>query len=549
MKLNLYKQKNTFFLIFFYFTAFILTFLILEDFGIHIEEKFHRLNGHFWLNYISDVFGFEYLKQVTETKMSSIFDYTLNRPSYFNRYGIVLDLPAALIEIVFNIDDVKTIYYLKHFLSFLIFLISSFFFYKIILKRYDSFFLSIIGLILYLTTPRIFGDSFLYKDVLYLSFFTISLYFFFQSIDKLNYKNLLLLALFSSLSVNLRIFSLLIPIIFIFLIIVKNFFKKNLVEDTKKLIFYLIFFIVCLYMFWPYLWSDPLKNFLDLFRYLTRDLIDVKIFYGGDYISNRIIPDIYIFNWIFISSPLILSGLSFFGILSYFYRLLRRYTKIKTELIYNDLWRSTKEEKDFIILIFFITFFMLFLLLNAPLYNGWRLLYFFNIFFIYFAINFLYFLKISLRKRNIFKATYFIISLAAVFYNLLSIFLTHPYQSIYFNSILNSKIINNYEGDYHGIASKDFFEKILEIDDKENFIIAVASHTPIQRGLEALPKKLSQKFNIVGQNYILADYIFKNNISEVNSNLIKKYEVPKNFSKIYTKKKGKLIIYEIYERD
>ncbi len=549
MKLNLYKQKNTYFLIFFYFTALILTLFVLEDFGIHIEEKFHRLNGLFWLSYISDVFGFEYLKQVTETKMSGIFDYTLNRPSYFNRYGIVLDLPAALIEVIFNIDDIKTVYYLKHFLGFSLFLISSFFFYKILEKRYNNFLLSIIGLILYLTTPRIFGDSFLYKDVLYLSFFTISLYFFVQSIDQLNYKNLLFLGLFSSLSVNLRIFSLLIPIIFIFIIFIKNFFKKNLVEDAKKVFFYLIFFIIFLYLFWPYLWSDPLKNFLDLFRYLTRDLIDVKILYGGDYISNRIVPDIYILNWIFISSPLVLSGLSFFGILFYLYRFIKRFTKIKSELIYNDLWRSAKEEKDFIIFIFLITFFMLFLLLNAPLYNGWRLLYFFHIFIIYFAINFLYLLKVSFRKKSIFKALYLVISFFAVVYNFISILLTHPYQSIYFNSILNSKIINNYEGDYHGVAAKDFFEKILEIDNKNNFIIAVASHTPIQRGLEALPKSLNKKFNIVGQNYNIADYIFKNNISEVNSDLIKKYEVPENFSKIYTKKKGELIIYEIYKRD
>ena len=176
MKLNLYKQKNTFFLIFFYFTALILTLLVLEDFGIHIEEKFHRLNGLFWLNYISDVFGFEYLKQVTETKMSGIFDYTLNRPSYFNRYGIILDLPAALIEVIFNIDDIKTVYYLKHFLGFSLFLINFFFFYKILEKRYNNFLLSVIGLILYLTTPRIF------EIVFYIKMFCIFLFLLFPFI-------------------------------------------------------------------------------------------------------------------------------------------------------------------------------------------------------------------------------------------------------------------------------------------------------------------------------------------------------------------------------
>ena len=173
---------------------------------------------------------------------------------------------------------------------------------------------------------------------------------------------------------------------------------------------------------------------------------------------------------------------------------------------------------------------------------------FFNIFIIYFAINFLYLLKVSFRKKSIFKALYLFISFIAVVYNFISILLTHPYQSIYFNSILNSKIINNYEGDYHGVAAKDFFEKILEIDNKNNFIIAVASHTPIQRGLESLSSDQRTKINIVGQEYNQADYIFKNNISEVNPKFIKKYQIPENFSKIYTKK-GKLIIYEIYKRD
>ena len=79
--------------------------------------------------------------------------------------------------------------------------------------------------------------------------------------------------------------------------------------------------------------------------------------------------------------------------------------------------------------------------------------------------------------------------------------------------------------------------------------VAVASHTPLHRGLEALDFKIREKFNVVGQEYKLAKYIYKNNISEVNSLLNKKYEVPLNFSKIYEKKIGKLIIYEIFKKN
>ena len=58
MKLDFYKQKYSIFLIFFYILALVAGLMNLQDYGIHIEEKFHRLNGHYWLNYISKVFGF-----------------------------------------------------------------------------------------------------------------------------------------------------------------------------------------------------------------------------------------------------------------------------------------------------------------------------------------------------------------------------------------------------------------------------------------------------------------------------------------------------------
>ena len=125
---------------------------------------------------------------------------------------------------------------------------------------------------------------------------------------------------------------------------------------------------------------------------------------------------------------------------------------------------------------------------------------------------------------------------------------THPFQSIYFNNFLSKKIVNSFEGDYYGLSAKHFYEKILEIDDKNLIKIAVACHTPIQRGLEALPSDSRKRFKIVGQEYNDADYIYKNNISEVNKRLNNKYEIPKNFSKIYEFKIKKLLVYNVYKK-
>ena len=41
-----------------------------------------------------------------------------------------------------------------------------------------------------------------------------------------------------------------------------------------------------------------------------------------------------------------------------------------------------------------------------------------------------------------------------------------------------------------------------------------------------------KRFNIVGQNFEKADYIFSNNITEVDTSLNNKYKIPNNFKKI-----------------
>ena len=133
--------------------------------------------------------------------------------------------------------------------------------------------------------------------------------------------------------------------------------------------------------------------------------------------------------------------------------------------------------------------------------------------------------------------------------NIYNLYSYHPFQSIYFNNFINEKTINGFEGDYYGLSGKRFFNEIIKIDEKKNIKIAVASHTPLQRSLEALPFKIQKRFSIIGQDYLNADYIYKNNISEVNIKLNKKYQIPKNFSKISDFKIKKLLVYEIFKKN
>ena len=547
MKNNLIEQKKSIFLIIFYFFGLILGFIIFKDYGIHIEEKYHRLNGHYWLNYISKVFNLSELQSITEYKISKIYDYTLSQVSYYNKWGVIFDVPVAFLEILLNLEKINEIYYFKHLLSYVVFLTGSFFFFKILELRYKNFYLSFLGLILYLTTPRIFGDSFLYKDTLFLSIFTITLFFFLKSIINLNYTNLILFSLFSALSFNLKIFTILIPIIFSIILIIQNFFNKKNLFFLNKFLFYLLFFLTFTFIFWPYLWESPIKNFVELFTSVRKDLIDVRILYFNEYIQNTLLPSSYLINWLFISSPIFQNLLFILGFVSCSLRIVRRFISIENKMDFHDLWRGEKEKVDFTLFLIFISFLLFFLVLNAPFYNGWRLVYFFNFFVIFFAVNFLFYLQLIFKKRKLYKIFSISVFLILIFYNSFNLISYHPFQSIYFNNFLSKNIINGFEGDYYGISTKHFFNKILEIDKREKIKIAVASHTPLQRGLEAFPVNIQKKFEIVGQEYAKADYIYKNNISEVNISLNKKYEIPKNFSKIYEFNIKKLLIYEVYK--
>lgn len=549
MKYNSYKHKNLIFFVVFYILILIIGFLILKDYGVHIEEKYHRLNGHYWLNYISKVFYLNNLELITENKISNIYDYTLSSVTYYDKWGVIFDVPAALMEILFKFENINQIYFFKHYLSFIVFLIGSFYFFKILDKRYNNFYLSLAGLILYITSPRIFGDSFFYKDILYLSLFTITVFFLIETLSNYKSRNIILFSLFTALSFNLKIFSILFPIIFGLLLIINNFYEKRKYFFFKRYFFYLIFFFFFAYIFWPFLWSNPFKSFFNLFYFMKKDLIDVKILFSNDYIQNNLLPSIYIFEWIFVSSPMLPSFMFVGGYFYCFFRISKRLINIEENLIFNDLWRSNREKLDFILFLIFTIFLILFIFLNAPFYNGWRLVYFFNLFIIYFGIYFIYIGLNFFRKKKMLKIFLSSIIFTSIFFNIYNLVIFHPYQSIYFNNILNKKYINGFEGDYYGLSSKHFFSNLDILDNRKKIKIAVASHTPLQRGLEVFTKTFQNKFTIVGQEYQMADYIYKNNISEVNPKLNNKYKIPPNFSKIYEYNIKKLKVYEVYKKN
>ena len=543
MKANNFLLRNICYFLF--LTYFLVGIFIVDDFGISVDEEFHRYSGFYWLNYILEFTDFNGLKTAVTLKLSQIGGHTLPNPKNFPFYGVTFDLPLAFLETIFDIEESKNYFLLRHYVNFIIFFISLIFFYLILKIRFKNNMIIFLGILLYLSSPRIFGQSFYNnKDIIFLSLLTINFYFFFRVIDHKSIKNIFLFSIFSALTCATRVVGIFIPIVFIsVLFLTKNTRKDNLLSIFKIISIYLLLTAFFLYFFWPYLWSDPFSNLFYSLKTFSKYPATFQMLYNGAYIDSKFLPLSYLPVWMFITIPLSILVLFFYGYLIFLRRLFKRILNIKEETFFNDFWRGSNEKKDFLIFLCFNVIFFYIILSNSDLYNGWRHLYFLHCFISYISCLGIYFVVLKFKKfKFISIIIFFLISL-----NYIDIIKFHPYQGSYFN-LFNVKK-NNYEIDYWGLAGVRFLEKILNDNkNKELIKIGVASYLPLERSLKMIDKELSIRLKIVGQNYSNADYIFNNNISEVNKFVDDKYNIPKDFKLVDEFSINGFIMYEMYKK-
>ena len=216
------KIKKTSNLIIYVFFLIYLTLglFTLKDYGINIEEHTQLYSGIYWLNYIYDFFEINKSNELINLLNQISRDTQLPNPAKYT-YGPVYDVPIAFLEVWLNTQDRSLSFEVRHFFIFIIFFISTYFFFKILDKRFKNFFVSFFGLLLFIFSPRIYGDSFHNnKDIIFLSLVVISIYFAFKIFEKKKIKNILLFSLFSALATSTRIIGLFLPvsiILFIFL--------------------------------------------------------------------------------------------------------------------------------------------------------------------------------------------------------------------------------------------------------------------------------------------------------------------------------------------
>ncbi len=528
----------------FFLTFTIIGLCIYKDYGFNIDETFTRKSGLYWLVFLSDFFSFDEISKIASEKLNTSDDFTM---PWSNAYGIIFDVPAALIEIIFSIDEPLEVYQMRHLLTFFYFLLGLIFLYKILLNRFNNKLLSLFGCFLLILTPRVFGEIFHNsKDIVFLSLFIITIFFYFKTIEKGNYKYLILFSLFSALTTSTRIFGIIIPFTFLFVYFIAVLSHKKEIKNLKTVIIYFFLFFFFLYLHWPYLWEAPLNNFFEYIKNLN--IFGPKtIYFLGEYYNTELVPYSYLPVWIFISTPVLNLLLFFLGIYHNFKVFLLKLFEVDNTKNKYDFWNNNNEKKDFFILILFIIFIITSIFLSPKQYNGWRIFYFLNFFIIYYSIFFVNYFTKSKKIKKYF-ITFGMIMFFLISINIYKIFIYHPYQSYYFNDLISKNIKRQFEIDYFGLSGISFLRKITNEDKSSNIKIAVNSWYPLWRMKELLQHEDRIRVKFIFDNKNEANYIYSNEIFDIDVRKSEKYKLDPSF-KVYKRYiVDDIIIYKIYKK-
>ena len=496
MPIRKYKIEYLFFIIFL-----LVGILIFKDYGLSTDEKHNLKKGFTSIKYASKLLGSD-IKLDHANQFKWLPDLKEDKSRF---HGPAFEILLAGIGIVAKIEDSRNLYLTRHFLTFLAFWISTVFFYLIILKTFNSRWLGILGCMFLILSPRIFAHSFYNsKDLAFMSFCIIAVYTLLRFIDNKNFKNAIAHALICGFLVDIRIVGIYIPFLTIFFFYADNLLNKQL--DIKNILYtpavYVLSLILFIYIFWPFLWEDPINNFISSFINMKKfNLWDNEILFFGKIINMNKLPWYYVPTWILITTPLLYSILFFMGLIFCSLTIL-----LKLRVL------QTKNQESYI-LIFILLFFsplVAVIMFKSVLYSGWRHMYFIYPPFILIAMAGFYYLinsKLSISLSYKFTPKLIIMLLAA-----LSIINTswqmikyHPHQNVYFNFLAGKKVLGKFDMDYWGLSYKQLYEYILSNSSKTRIYVTNTNKKPARLNHMILDKE-SRKRIILVQDAKKADY-------------------------------------------
>ena len=405
-----------------------------------------------------------------------------------DNHGAGYELLLIFIEKGLRLKDPKAIYEMRHIVTNVFFLFSAFFAYILILRLFKDKWLALLGFLMIVLNPRLYGHSFFNsKDMPFLCMVIVMLALCQMAFERQKKWLFLLLGIAAGYATSIRIMGVMHFLIILgFLVIDMLADMKKKEKPAKQLIhigLFMLGFCSLLYMSWPYIWRSPIKKFGESFTKMASFDWHVSVLFQGKAINSTQIPWNYFPVWFTISNPLLwlIAGFAGVVLIAYFF--------IKKPLTY---FQNTQERNYVLYLATFLAPIFAVIILHSVIYDDWRHLYFVYPPFVFMAIYAIHMLWKG--KAKIVLQVACGLQLASLIFFMVR---NHPFPQVYFNPLVSHEeeyLRRNYDFEYWACGYKQGLDYIIANDTSHHIKICCEHKTPLDNNILMLPASERDRF-------------------------------------------------------
>ena len=463
--------------IFLFLVALVIGMLSYQEYGMSWDEPISRQVGNETYNYV--------------------FNHDPALKSLRERiYGTAFELPLIFIEKWGHISDSRDIYLMRHIATHIFFLVSVFCGYILIYRLFKNQFLACLGFVMLVIAPRIYAHSFFNsKDIAFLSAALIVFMFCQVAFEKNKAVYYMLLGAACGYAAGIRIMGVMFAAFILLFLLVDMLTdiidRKKWLKPLANIVLFLSAFCVVLLVSWPYLWDNPIRNFIQSYQGMSHFPWVGSVLFKGAFIDAANLPWYYFPVWFVITTPPVWLIAGFAGMVLLVISILKRPMTFA---------RNGTDRHFLFYLLCFMTPVLAVIFLHSVLYDDWRHLYF-----VYpgFVLMALYGINSLVNTR--FKPVIIIACIIQAGFAAYFMVGSYPFEQVYFNSFVPHSpeyLRKNYELDYWGCGYKQALERLVKVQPWGTITIN-REMNPLENNIMMLPDRDRKRMQILDHE---ADY-------------------------------------------
>jgi hypothetical protein len=412
--------------------------LLVRDYGMGWDERADRMVGYMSLRYVAQLLAPQVL---AAGHFAGIHELATHGDA---DHGPIFQMLLAGIEIAFFRHDPRGAGWMRHLLTFGVFVAGAWAMYRLGRMRFASWRWGLVGAALLVLSPRIFAEAFYnYKDIVFLSLFALAILTLTRLLHRPTVRGALLHALVCALATDVRTMGILLPGLTVAFGALEMWARPaRRAALVRAGAWYLAAFSPLVVLFWPFLWEAPVARFWACFGSFRRYRQTMKVFYLGELISCQRLPWHYLSVWLLVTTPVVYTALAVGGAWAVLRGLLARPTA----------WlRHTTNRQDLLFGAWLLGPLVVIVVIQSVVYDGWR-----HVYFIYPALVLLAggLLAVGVA-HTVFRQVH-----------------DHPYQYGYFSFLPGPVAQRLFERDYWGVSGRDGLAWVLAHDPSPTVAIS-----------------------------------------------------------------------------